>query len=210
MKYPSGVTESFDQNQPNGNDLCNNKPHFNQKDHENDVVTAPTKINNFSSKDANLRGVFRQQNVTGIFSDSTSPSTQNVNSNDLVIFKGRCTLVRSNLSINDVLKKEPVIDKTFSSNYISRRVKRRSTTIIKHLHSGLPTVTSQSSVFHNHFSFNNVIRFVPTTSTDSVYSKGMPCSINVRFQSISAMPEYAHKSFEELRFEDYNRHTKGK
>ncbi|CAH0550686.1 unnamed protein product [Brassicogethes aeneus] len=53
------------------------------------------------------------------------------------------------------------------------------------------------------------VKFNPVTDTDSTVLNGQICTINTKNHSITCMNEYAAKSFEELRWEDYQDKRKG-
>ncbi|XP_060517392.1 nuclear pore complex protein Nup98-Nup96-like isoform X1 [Cylas formicarius] len=54
-----------------------------------------------------------------------------------------------------------------------------------------------------------VIKFNPVTGTDTMMKNGNAQNINTKHHSITCMKEYENKSFEELRFEDYQANRKG-
>ncbi|KAF7286165.1 hypothetical protein GWI33_007127 [Rhynchophorus ferrugineus] len=54
-----------------------------------------------------------------------------------------------------------------------------------------------------------VSKFNPVTGTDTMLKNGTTQSINTKHHSITCMKEYESKSFEELRFEDYQANRKG-
>lgn len=53
------------------------------------------------------------------------------------------------------------------------------------------------------------IKFNPVTGTDTMMKNGSAQSINTKHHSITCMKEYEGKSFEELRWEDYQANRKG-
>lgn len=55
-----------------------------------------------------------------------------------------------------------------------------------------------------------VVKFTPITSTDSMQRGGIAHTINTKHHCITIMKEYENKSFEELRYEDYQAGRKGK
>lgn len=54
-----------------------------------------------------------------------------------------------------------------------------------------------------------VLKFNPVTGTDTMMKNGVAQSINTKHHSITCMKEYEGKSFEELRWEDYQANRKG-
>lgn len=54
-----------------------------------------------------------------------------------------------------------------------------------------------------------VIKFVPVTGTDSMQRSGIAQAISTKHHCITLMKEYEGKSFEELRWEDYQAGRKG-
>lgn len=54
-----------------------------------------------------------------------------------------------------------------------------------------------------------VVKFTPVITTDSMSKNGISHSISVRHCCIASMKEYDNKSYEELRFEDYQVGRKG-
>lgn len=54
-----------------------------------------------------------------------------------------------------------------------------------------------------------VIKFNPVSGTDTMMKNGSAQNINTKHYSITCMKEYENKSFEELRFEDYQANRKG-
>lgn len=54
-----------------------------------------------------------------------------------------------------------------------------------------------------------VVKFTPVVTTDSMSKNGISQSISARHCCIVAMKEYESKSYDELRFEDYQVGRKG-